>query len=76
MIREIREAVRQWAQTPVVTAVVVALASPAFDAVALGLIFWLPLNATAMENFAVFGTDNIFIPGLVVMVLNSLQSMG
>ncbi len=59
-----------------ITAAVVAFEVPAYDAVAVGLVIWLPLNATVVENFAVYGTDNVLIPALIVAVLNSLRAAG
>lgn len=35
------------------------------------LLVWLPLAATVIENLAVAGTDNIFVPLLVIIVLQA-----
>ncbi len=34
------------------------------------VLLWLPAAVTAVESFAVFGTDNLLVPLLVVLVLN------
>lgn len=36
------------------------------------IIVWLPLTATLIENVAVMGTDNLFVPLLIVGVLGAL----
>ncbi len=35
------------------------------------LLIWLPLAATAIENLAVAGTDNLFVPLLITVVLQT-----
>lgn len=37
----------------------------------LPLLVWLPLMATLLENVAVAGTDNIFVPLLIIVVLQA-----
>jgi phytol kinase len=58
-----------------ITAAVVLYDQPVYNAVAMGLIFWLPLSTTLLENLGVYGTDNVLIPMLVVIVLNTLQTI-
>jgi dolichol kinase len=41
--------------------------------VALGLLFCLPILATAAENFAPYGLDNLLVPGIVAIVLVTTQ---
>ncbi|HTE57265.1 MAG TPA: hypothetical protein VK694_00830 [Verrucomicrobiae bacterium] len=55
---------------------VVVFDSVHYQAVGASLIFWLPLAATLVENVAVYGTDNLLVPVLVIGVLNSLQTVG
>jgi dolichol kinase len=38
------------------------------------VVFWLPLVAALMENIGVFGIDNLFVPMLVLLVLNGLAA--
>lgn len=35
-------------------------------------VLWLPLAAAVMENVGVFGIDNLFVPMLVLLVLNRI----
>jgi len=37
------------------------------------LLVWLPMAATLIENLAVAGTDNIFVPLLIIIVLQATQ---
>jgi phytol kinase len=37
------------------------------------VILLLPLTTTIVENFAVYGTDNLFVPIVVIMILDSLR---
>lgn len=39
------------------------------------ILLWVPIAATVIESVAVFGTDNVLVPLLVVASLNILQSM-
>lgn len=43
----------------------------AHSATSLGTYMWLPLLATATENLAVQGTDNLVMPMLIALVLTS-----
>lgn len=36
------------------------------------LLIWLPVAATAIENISVAGTDNIFVPLLVILILQTV----
>lgn len=36
------------------------------------LLLWLPIAATAIENVSVAGTDNIFVPLLVILILQTV----
>jgi dolichol kinase len=36
------------------------------------VVLWLPLTAALVENIGVFGIDNLFVPMLVLLVLNRL----
>lgn len=46
-----------------------------YQNVGASLIFWLPLAATLIENLAVYGTDNVLVPLVIIGVLNSLQTV-
>ncbi len=35
-------------------------------------LLWLPLAATAAENFGIYGLDNVFVPLLITLALNRL----
>ncbi len=37
------------------------------------LLIWLPISALVLENFGIYGLDNIFVPLLIVVVLSRLQ---
>jgi phytol kinase len=37
------------------------------------LLVWLPLAATALENLAIAGTDNLFVPLLIIAVLQAAK---
>jgi phytol kinase len=54
---------------------VVVFDSAHFQPVGASLIFWLPIAATIIENIAVYGTDNVLVPLLIIGVLNSLQTV-
>lgn len=55
----------------IVTGGVVLWADPAsFGPMALPIVVWLPITATLIENFSVWGTDNLFVPLVVVASLN------
>lgn len=57
-----------------ITAMIVFwLDSAEFGSLAAGLVIWLPLTATLVENLAVFGTDNVLVPLLVVAAMNTAQ---
>ena len=53
-----------------IMAVLVVTQQQAFAHVAWPLIIWLPLLATAVENLAPNGTDNILVPFVVAALLN------
>ncbi len=36
------------------------------------LLLWLPIATTCVESIAIFGTDNLLVPLLIVLALNSL----
>jgi dolichol kinase len=40
------------------------------------ILLWVPIAATIIESVAVYGTDNILVPLLVVVSLNTLRSIG
>jgi len=50
----------------------VALNFGSNQAVSLAVVMWLPLAAAALENVAILGFDNIFVPLLVVLILNPM----
>lgn len=57
-----------------VTAAIVFWLSPAeFGPWAPAVVIWLPLTATLVENLAVWGTDNVLVPLVVVTALNVVQ---
>lgn len=58
-----------------ITTVVVAYDFKSYESIAPAVIFWLPLAATMVENVALFGSDNVLVPVLIIAVLNSLQSV-
>ncbi len=37
------------------------------------LLIWVPISAVILENFGIYGLDNIFVPLLIVGVLSQLQ---
>jgi phytol kinase len=64
-----------------VTSVFIIGATMLLDPAAYGgntqlVILLLPLGTTLVENFAVFGTDNLFVPITVIMILNALRVVG
>jgi phytol kinase len=46
-----------------------------FITVALPIMIGMPFVVTALENIAVYGTDNLVVPIFVVLLLNSLQTV-
>jgi len=58
-----------------ITTGVVVFSPDAFASTGQAIVFWLPLMTTLVENIAVYGTDNLLVPVLVIGVLNSLQTV-
>lgn len=58
-----------WAISTAIILVTVLLSQNGLTWPLLPLLVWLPLAATVVENFAVAGTDNIFVPLLIIGVL-------
>ncbi len=52
------------------------LAGQAQSYVVLPIVIFLPMLASAVENFGIFGLDNILVPLLVVAVLAPMQLVG
>ncbi len=48
----------------------------AFSTISVWLVVWLPVMATLTESIAVYGTDDLLVPLLVAIVLQSLQGIG
>lgn len=61
-----------WLASFSIIALTVSL-DPSLGAVALPLLFWLPLMATFTENIGIWGTDNVLVPLLIIAALSSLQ---
>lgn len=57
----------------VTAAVILGLDSTGYGSLALATVVWLPVTATLVENIAVFGTDNLLVPLLVIVALNAAQ---
>lgn len=53
-----------------ITLLAVILSPESYAATAIVLVFWLPLSATFAENVAIYGTDNILVPAIVITGLN------
>jgi len=51
----------------------IALNQGSTQALSLPLLIWLPVAAAALENVAVLGFDNIFVPLLLVVALSPLK---
>lgn len=47
--------------------------APEFRGVGVSMLFWLPPIATMLENVAAKGMDNIIVPVVLALLLNSLQ---
>ena len=58
-----------------VTAAVMVFDTGSYEVMAQVILLWLPVNATILENVAVYGTDNLLVPLFVVVLLNSLQGI-
>lgn len=55
----------------------VFLFEPAFARdVSLMALIWLPVVATVLESVSVYGTDNLFVPLLVVVAMNAVYAAG
>lgn len=59
-----------------ITTAVVVLDPVDYGSTGQVIVIWLPVSATLLENIGVYGTDNLFVPVLVVGVLNSFQMIG
>lgn len=46
------------------------------QSMSLLILLWVPIAATVIESIAIYGTDNVLVPLLVVASLNTLKSMG
>lgn len=62
-----------WLISTAIIVVTVALSPNGLTWPLVPLLVWLPLAATLVENVAVAGTDNIFVPILVIVVLQAAQ---
>jgi phytol kinase len=63
-----------WLISTLILIVVLQQALPIeFSSLPLILLVWLPIAATIVENFGIYGLDNLFIPILIVMALRPLQ---
>lgn len=58
-----------WTISTAIILVTVLLSQNGLSWPLLPLLVWLPLTATVVENVAVAGTDNIFVPLLIIGVL-------
>lgn len=58
-----------WAISSAIVLVTVLLSQNGLSWPLLPLLVWLPLAASLVENLAVAGTDNIFVPLLIIAVL-------
>lgn len=58
-----------------ITLLVVSFDAAEYTDTALAILIWLPIGATAVESGAVYGTDNLFVPLLVISVLNALRTV-
>jgi phytol kinase len=58
-----------------VTTAVMLASGAEFASFALPIIVAMPIIVTALENLAVYGTDNLVVPVFVVLLLNNLQSV-
>lgn len=47
-----------------------------YEAVALPLLFLLPIATTLLESLSIFGMDNVTVPVFVAVALSSLQAIG
>jgi len=56
-----------------ITLLVVAFDGPEYQDTAVAILLWLPIGATLVESLAVYGSDNLLVPLLVVGVLNALR---
>ncbi len=52
---------------------IIFYSSAGFGGLDWPVIIWLPILATLIESLSPFGTDNLFVPLIVVAVLNSLN---
>lgn len=57
----------------VTAAIVLRLDPTGYGTLGLAVVMWLPVTATLVENLAVYGTDNILVPLLVIAALNATQ---
>jgi phytol kinase len=60
-----------WAISTTIVLVTVLVSQNGLTWPLLPLLVWLPLMATLLENVAVAGTDNIFVPLLIIVVLQA-----
>lgn len=62
-----------WLISTAIIVTTVALSPNGLSWPLVPLLVWLPLAATLVENVAVAGTDNIFVPLLVIAVLQAAK---
>jgi phytol kinase len=62
-----------WVVSFSILAWLVAFGPLEFNGLSLAIILWLPLVAAAFENMSPFGSDNFFVPVLIVGVLGYTQ---
>lgn len=57
----------------VTVATVLWLDPDSFGSLSVAVVLWIPITAALVENFAVFGTDNLLVPMVVIAGLNTAQ---
>lgn len=58
-----------------ITVGVFALNIDSFSDSAPAILLWLPLTATLVESIGVYGTDNLLVPLVVMVFMNSVQAV-
>lgn len=62
-----------WVVSFSILAWVLILSPPEFSGFTLTTLLWLPIMGALVENISPFGSDNFFVPILIVIVLSPLQ---
>ncbi len=65
-----------WLVSLLILITVITLGGANYYIVTFTAILLLPLTATAIENIAVYGLDNLFVPLLIVVVLSQMSFTG